>query len=280
MSAEILDSIKRYRNKLVDMAIEEREEGDLLSLEVAASLGLLAVTISLINSLGSNNAVSRALIDELVDKLPSTLEEGRVNLKVAVHNDPAMLEVAKGMTGGATTTNLLGAINILYEARIQSDVSNITRMSGGPGGPIIGSAAFLKQVMFGDAMPDMRAIEDIVSKHAVNVAHSLKQKRARILDGGTADTGSSSCFIATACFDSPDQETVILFRQYRERVLKKSRIGRRLVFFYYKLSPSAASLIRRNVALKYLTRNLLSLLGMTTYTLRFLCRSHEQPFPD
>jgi hypothetical protein len=49
------------------------------------------------------------------------------------------------------------------------------------------------------------------------------------------------CFIATACFGAGAPETEVL-RQFRDRVLRRSAIGRSLIVLYYRMSPS---LLRR-----------------------------------
>lgn len=79
MEDRIIESINRYVPNLVDMTLEARPEADRGSVEVAAAVEMLIVTIHMINSLG-NSAKSRAIIDALVDKLPRSMEDRKVSL--------------------------------------------------------------------------------------------------------------------------------------------------------------------------------------------------------
>lgn len=72
------------------------------------------------------------------------------------------------------------------------------------------------------------------------LTHTAKANLIKMMQGGNGESGSKSCFVATACFGSPDVTTVITLRRYREAVLKRTTIGRRVVYWYYKLSPPIA----------------------------------------
>ncbi|MCK9516226.1 MAG: CFI-box-CTERM domain-containing protein [Ottowia sp.] len=72
------------------------------------------------------------------------------------------------------------------------------------------------------------------------LTHTAKANLVKMMQGSNGQSGSKSCFVATACFGSPDVTTVITLRRYRESILKKTTIGRRMVFWYYKLSPPIA----------------------------------------
>lgn len=56
------------------------------------------------------------------------------------------------------------------------------------------------------------------------------------------------CFIATACYGVDDPRTEAL-RQWRDRVLMPSHVGRGLVQLYYRLSPLLVRLCERYPAL-------------------------------
>ncbi len=47
-------------------------------------------------------------------------------------------------------------------------------------------------------------------------------------------SGSSACFVLTACFESEDAETVKKFRDFRDEYLSKSSIGRYFIKWYYE----------------------------------------------
>lgn len=48
------------------------------------------------------------------------------------------------------------------------------------------------------------------------------------------------CFVATACYGSLEHPDVVVFRQWRDRVLLPSVVGRLVVRFYYMVSPPVA----------------------------------------
>jgi hypothetical protein len=66
------------------------------------------------------------------------------------------------------------------------------------------------------------------------------------------------CFVATAVF-GPGAPEVVELRKWRDRRLVPFSIGRRLVGFYYVVSPSIARVIDRSAFLKSATRSLLRL---------------------
>jgi uncharacterized delta-60 repeat protein len=58
------------------------------------------------------------------------------------------------------------------------------------------------------------------------------------------------CFIATAAYGSPLHPYVKILREFRDKYLMTSRIGQKLVSFYYKLSPFMAEVIAKHRILK------------------------------
>ncbi len=65
------------------------------------------------------------------------------------------------------------------------------------------------------------------------------------------------CFIATAAYGSPMARDVVTLRQFRDRVLMRSWVGRSFVTLYYALSPALARAIEGRDDLKAATRGLL-----------------------
>lgn len=69
---------------------------------------------------------------------------------------------------------------------------------------------------------------------------------------------SPGCFIATAAFGTPFAFEIDILRAWRDQRLMASSWGRRLVVFYYHLSPPVANFIAMRPALKKATRLLLA----------------------
>lgn len=62
------------------------------------------------------------------------------------------------------------------------------------------------------------------------------------------------CFIATACYGDCDSPEVIILRDFRDRVLLTTTLGRLFVKIYYKISPALTFIIYRSETLKHLLR--------------------------
>ncbi len=69
--------------------------------------------------------------------------------------------------------------------------------------------------------------------------------------------GGGGCFIATAAFGSPLEKHVQILRDFRDRVLLNSPLGKALVTFYYEVSPPIAQTIAQNEGLRFITRVML-----------------------
>lgn len=78
-----------------------------------------------------------------------------------------------------------------------------------------------------------------------------------------------ACFIATAVYGSKDQAEVVELRAFRDRVLMRSELGRDFVDLYYRLSPSAAELVREHESVRALLRTLLDPLAAGARLSRF-----------
>lgn len=72
-------------------------------------------------------------------------------------------------------------------------------------------------------------------------------------ESANAVVQSSSCFIATASYGHQDPNVKIL-RQFRDKVLMKSTLGREFVGFYYQVSPFIADWIGQYESAKLVTR--------------------------
>jgi uncharacterized repeat protein (TIGR01451 family) len=70
--------------------------------------------------------------------------------------------------------------------------------------------------------------------------------------------GGSGCFIATAAYGSPLEPHVMALREFRDRYLQRTRLGRAFVRFYYRHSPAVAAVIARHESLRTGMRALLT----------------------
>lgn len=65
---------------------------------------------------------------------------------------------------------------------------------------------------------------------------------------------SSRCFIATSAYSSPTHSDVMILRNYRDSVIKKTFLGRKFIYFYYRYSPKVACILDQHEYLKAPTR--------------------------
>jgi hypothetical protein len=88
----------------------------------------------------------------------------------------------------------------------------------------------------------------------------LAPLRPTPLAGQSSSTGTPNekpkhgCFIATACYGSPDCVEVLRFRRFRDEVLLSNAFGRPLVHLYYRMSPPLAAVLCRKPILRSLVR--------------------------
>lgn len=90
----------------------------------------------------------------------------------------------------------------------------------------------------------------------------------------------AGCFVATACCGSVDAWQVVLLRLFRDRILKRSVLGRRLIELYYAASPPLARRIQRHPALQRLFRTLLvtPAAGIAALLVRDSLRDKQRPW--
>jgi len=105
-------------------------------------------------------------------------------------------------------------------------------------------------------------------------AYSAAKRRAQAyLDGDTAGSptgpfmpssqGSapssqgSGCFIATACYGTPDCHEVRVLRDFRDSILVQSEVGKSFVSLYYRFSPAFAAWLRVHSVCRRVARRIL-----------------------
>ena len=71
-------------------------------------------------------------------------------------------------------------------------------------------------------------------------------------------TSVGGCFIATAAYGSPLEPHVMALREFRDRYLQRSALGRAFIRFYYRHSPPVAALIAEHEWLRAIVRMLLA----------------------
>jgi len=87
-------------------------------------------------------------------------------------------------------------------------------------------------------------------------------------DGENGKKGG--CFIATAAYGSPLHPHVNILRDFRDRYLMPSKLGRALIKIYYKYSPFVANLITKHKALRVAVRiNLLPIIAFSYSMVHF-----------
>ncbi|MBA7623253.1 hypothetical protein ES703_30647 [subsurface metagenome] len=87
-------------------------------------------------------------------------------------------------------------------------------------------------------------------------------------DEGGAGKKDWPCFIATAAYGSPLHPHIDVLRDFRDKYLMPSKLGRLLVECYYRYSPSVADFIAKHKALKVVVRA--SLLPLVAFSLSLL----------
>jgi len=86
---------------------------------------------------------------------------------------------------------------------------------------------------------------------------------------GRDSGGSGGCFIATAAYGSSMAPNVSILREFRDRFLLESRIGKAFVNLYYKYSPPVANFIIKHDNLRMIVRmTLFPLVGISWISLK------------
>jgi uncharacterized repeat protein (TIGR01451 family) len=77
-------------------------------------------------------------------------------------------------------------------------------------------------------------------------------------EDGYYESDGSACFIATAAYGSALEPHVKALRDFRDRYLQRTAVGRAFIRFYYRYSPPVAEVIARHGLFRLLARALLT----------------------
>jgi hypothetical protein len=89
----------------------------------------------------------------------------------------------------------------------------------------------------------------------------------------------SNCYVVTACAGDPDHEAVRIFREFRDRCLTRSRLGRAFISWHERIGPSCARVIRRHPRLRKASHHMLvGLIPVTKIHIRRATRRGSREF--
>jgi uncharacterized repeat protein (TIGR01451 family) len=77
-------------------------------------------------------------------------------------------------------------------------------------------------------------------------------------NGNIINTGGGGCFIATAAYGSYMHPHVYKLREFRDKILSRSVVGRKFISLYYAYSPSVADIIAEHEVLRVMARLLIT----------------------
>jgi uncharacterized repeat protein (TIGR01451 family) len=102
----------------------------------------------------------------------------------------------------------------------------------------------------------------LTTDNQASVSESLPAVSDKCSTSTKADEGwggaGAGCFIATAAFGSPLEPHVRALRQFRDRYLQRTELGRAFIRFYYRHSPPLATVIAQHAWLRFVARMLLT----------------------
>lgn len=109
---------------------------------------------------------------------------------------------------------------------------------------------------YGRAIADL---DHVISIYAPESTAYFEARKLRDVFQASLSESSkkSGCFIATAAYGSPDAPEVAFLREFRDRILTTTPIGRTFIDFYYRTSPPIARLLSRTTTGRVFVRALL-----------------------
>lgn len=70
----------------------------------------------------------------------------------------------------------------------------------------------------------------------------------------------ATCFVATAAYGDPEHADVAFLRQYRNKTLRKSALGRAFIATYWRVGPALAKPVKASPRLQRITRSAIGFL--------------------
>ncbi len=115
-------------------------------------------------------------------------------------------------------------------------------------------------VKVGELLPYTNLFTNMVKLAVLKTRHGNNAAAyKKILQSANVKTGN--CFIASIAFDSRNDPTLVILRQFRSRVLARTTFGKAFVRFYYRFSPAFANRLQHFSAVKAVLRGGLPVLA-------------------
>lgn len=95
----------------------------------------------------------------------------------------------------------------------------------------------------------------LTQSQVLEIMKKNNQKQKERLEQIKKQNSSSNCFVVTATMGDINHPIVHDFRYYRDNTLLKYKIGKIVIYIYYKVGPFLAKLIDNNEYLKHITFN-------------------------
>jgi len=178
---------------------------------------------------------ARGLMNQKAYSEAAVQYEKYLRVLEVVHN------LKKGELSPAIFNNSTRSKELTVVASVYWDLLRIYDTNPRYGDRMLSSAYKLAEFLpFSTIYPDIVKKADSFSRSAKNPA-VVRQFLSKV------KSRRGPCFVASAAFaDSPDAVELLLLRRYRDQILRRSKAGRRLIFFYYRLSPPLARWIGRS----------------------------------
>lgn len=111
------------------------------------------------------------------------------------------------------------------------------------------------QKMYNEVMELLNLIQELPMDDTCR-SHYYRNKTS-IINHQNKDLSNEGCYIATMVYGDYNNPQVIVLRQYRDNVLRKSFCGRCFISFYYSVSPKMVEVLKNAAMINRCIRNVL-----------------------